>query len=30
MKRTLILGLGNPLQGDDGVGCRIAEDVATV
>lgn len=25
MKRTLILGLGNPLQGDDGMGCRIAE-----
>ncbi len=25
MKRTLILGLGNPLQGDDGVGCYIAE-----
>jgi len=25
MKRTLILGLGNPLQGDDGVGCHIAE-----
>lgn len=25
MKPVLILGLGNPLQGDDGVGCRIAE-----
>ena len=25
MKPTLIIGLGNPLQGDDGVGCRVAE-----
>ncbi len=25
MKPTLILGLGNPLQGDDGVGCRVIE-----
>ena len=26
MKPILILGLGNPLQGDDGVGCRVAEN----
>jgi hydrogenase maturation protease len=25
VKPILILGLGNPLQGDDGVGCRVAE-----
>lgn len=25
MNRTLILGLGNLLQGDDGVGCRVAQ-----
>ncbi|MGC8779368.1 MAG: hydrogenase maturation protease [Anaerolineae bacterium] len=25
MRSTLILGLGNPLQGDDGVGCRVIE-----
>jgi len=25
---TLILGLGNPLRGDDGVGCRVAEELA--
>lgn len=25
MKPTLILGLGNPLQGDDGVGCRVIQ-----
>ncbi len=25
MRSTLILGLGNPLQGDDGVGCRVVE-----
>ncbi|MEW6364101.1 MAG: hydrogenase maturation protease [Acidobacteriota bacterium] len=25
MKPILILGLGNPLQGDDGVGCRVIE-----
>lgn len=25
MKPTLVLGLGNPLQGDDGVGCRVAQ-----
>jgi hydrogenase maturation protease len=24
-KPILILGLGNPLQGDDGVGCRVAQ-----
>ncbi|MBL7065411.1 MAG: hydrogenase maturation protease [Anaerolineae bacterium] len=24
----LILGLGNPLRGDDGVGCRVAEELA--
>ncbi len=28
MKPILILGLGNPLQGDDGVGCRVAEALA--
>lgn len=27
MKPILILGLGNPLQGDDGIGCRVAEDL---
>lgn len=25
MKPILILGLGNPLQGDDGIGCAVAE-----
>ncbi|MCX7838718.1 MAG: hydrogenase maturation protease [Anaerolineae bacterium] len=25
MKPILILGLGNPLQGDDGVGCRVVQ-----
>lgn len=25
MKPILVLGLGNPLQGDDGVGCRVAQ-----
>ncbi len=25
MKPILILGLGNPLQGDDGAGCRVAQ-----
>ncbi len=25
MKPILIVGLGNPLQGDDGVGCAVAE-----
>ncbi|MCU0502862.1 MAG: hydrogenase maturation protease [Anaerolineae bacterium] len=25
---SLILGLGNPLQADDGVGCRVAEALA--
>ena len=29
MARTLILGLGNPLLGDDGVGWRVAEQCAT-
>ena len=24
---TLILGLGNPLRGDDGVGCRMVEEL---
>ncbi len=28
MARTLILGLGNPLLGDDGVGWRVAEECA--
>jgi hydrogenase maturation protease len=27
MKPILILGLGNPLQGDDGVGCRVVEEL---
>jgi len=27
MKRTLILGLGNLLQCDDGVGCRVAQEL---
>jgi hydrogenase maturation protease len=27
MKPILILGLGNPLQGDDGVGCRVAQEL---
>ena len=26
VKPILILGLGNPLQGDDGVGCRVAQE----
>jgi|WetSurMetagenome_2_1015567.scaffolds.fasta_scaffold89169_2 hydrogenase maturation protease len=25
--RTIILGLGNPILGDDGVGCKIAEEI---
>jgi len=25
MREILVLGLGNPLQGDDGVGCRVIE-----
>jgi hydrogenase maturation protease len=25
---TLVVGLGNPLAGDDGVGCRVAEALA--
>jgi hydrogenase maturation protease len=25
--RTIVLGLGNPILGDDGVGCRIVEDL---
>nr|HID13996.1 hydrogenase maturation protease [Anaerolineae bacterium] len=25
---VLVLGLGNPLRGDDGVGCRLAEELA--
>ena len=27
VKPVLILGLGNPLQGDDGVGCRVAQEL---
>jgi hydrogenase maturation protease len=27
MKPILILGLGNPVQGDDGVGCRVAQEL---
>ncbi len=30
MRPTLILGLGNPLQGDDGVGCRVVEELFVV
>ena len=29
MKKSLIVGLGNPILGDDGVGWRVAEMVAT-
>ncbi|MBI5652839.1 MAG: hydrogenase maturation protease [Chloroflexi bacterium] len=29
MQPTLILGLGNPLQADDGIGCRVAQELAT-
>lgn len=25
MKPNLVIGLGNPLMGDDGIGCRVAE-----
>ena len=28
--KTLVLGLGNPLLGDDGVGWRVAEEVAKI
>ncbi len=28
MQRTLIIGYGNPLRGDDGIGCRAAELLA--
>ncbi len=28
MKPRLVIGLGNPLMGDDGVGCRVAERLA--
>ncbi|MCI0478253.1 MAG: hydrogenase maturation protease [Anaerolineales bacterium] len=27
MRPVLILGLGNPLQGDDGVGCRVVQEL---
>jgi hydrogenase maturation protease len=27
MKPILILGLGNPLQGDDGIGCRVTQEL---
>lgn len=27
MKPILILGLGNPLQGDDGIGCAVADEL---
>lgn len=30
MRPILILGLGNPLQGDDGVGCRVAEELERI
>jgi hydrogenase maturation protease len=26
--RVIVLGLGNPILGDDGVGCRVADEVA--
>ena len=29
LPKTLIIGLGNPILGDDGVGWRVAEEVAT-
>ena len=29
MKPTLIVGLGNPLMGADGIGCRVAEALST-
>jgi hydrogenase maturation protease len=29
-QRLLLLGMGNPMLGDDGVGVRIAEDVAAL
>jgi hydrogenase maturation protease len=29
-RRVLVLGMGNPMLGDDGVGVRIAEDVAAL
>jgi hydrogenase maturation protease len=25
--RTIVLGLGNPILGDDGIGCRVAEEL---
>ena len=28
--KTLVIGLGNPILGDDGVGWKIADEVATV
>ncbi len=28
MKPVLVIGLGNPLMGDEGVGCRVAEVLA--
>jgi hydrogenase maturation protease len=28
LRRTLVVGLGNPILGDDGVGWRIAEEVS--
>jgi hydrogenase maturation protease len=30
MKQTLVIGYGNPLRGDDGVGWRVAEAAAAV
>jgi hydrogenase maturation protease len=29
MKPVLVIGLGNPLMGDDGVGCQVAESLAS-
>ena len=30
MQRVLILGLGNPLMGDDGIGVRVAEELSSL
>ena len=26
--KTLVLGIGNPILGDDGIGCRVAQEIA--
>jgi Ni,Fe-hydrogenase maturation factor len=28
--KTIVIGLGNPILGDDGVGWKVAEEVKTV